>query len=241
MNVFIGCSGWNYKDWKGKFYPEDLPQKEWLEYYTGIFNTVEVNNTFYQLPKNSTLEAWKKQAPKGFNFTLKGSRYVTQMKKLHEVKSSVKAFENSADVMKTKLSCILWQLPGNLHRNDEKLIDFCKLLKGTNKNVIEFRHESWFDQEVYDILEKNNVSFCSISAPGFPEEMIATKYVGYVRFHGRGENWYDYTYSKKQLETWQQKIADTAVREVREVYIYFNNDIGANAPENARQLQKMFE
>lgn len=238
MEVYIGCSGWNYKDWRGKFYPEKLAQKNWLPFYAKAFNTVEVNNTFYRLPKDSTLENWERTAPEDFNFTLKGSRYVTQMKKLNDPVESLKKFESAAAVMKKKLSCILWQLPPNLHRNDEKLINFCEALNRNNKNVIEFRHDSWFDPEVYDILKKYEITFCSLSSPEFSEEMIVTSPIGYVRFHGKGKNWYDYYYSMDELREWHQKIT---ISGVREVYVYFNNDIGANAPENARQLRDLFD
>ena len=238
MKLFVGCSGWNYKDWKGKFYPEDIPKKDWLEYYMSVFNTVEVNATFYRLPKDSTLEKWKKSAYRiDFNFTLKGSRYVTHMKKLNEPEESIEKFEDAAAVMKTKLGCVLWQLPPSLHRDDQKLVEFCKALKGSNKNVIEFRHESWFDEEVYSILDKHKVSFCSISTPEFPEELILTGKVAYVRFHGKGKKWYDYDYSVDELKAWKKKIEDCGADEV---YVYFNNDIGANAPKNARQLKEMF-
>ncbi len=238
MKVYIGCSGWNYKDWKGKFYPEKLAQKKWLDHYASVFNTVEVNNTYYKLPKESTLENWETQVPSNFHFTLKGSRYVTQMKKLNDPEESLEKFQDVARAMKKKLSCILWQLPPNLHRNDEKLINFCKALEAKNKNVIEFRHDSWFVPEVYEIMEKHKVHFCSISTPDFPEDMIVTGGVGYVRFHGKGKDWYHYYYSKGELKEWHKKIKESGAKEV---YIYFNNDIEANAPENAQQLQEIFD
>lgn len=238
MKVFIGCSGWNYKDWRGKFYPEGLAQKNWLEFYAERFNTVEVNNTFYKFPKDATLEKWRKTVPADFNFTLKGSRYITHMKKLNDVKESVGKFYDAAGFLNRKLSCLLWQLPPNLHRNDEKLTSFCEMLDSRRKNVIEFRHISWFEPEVYKILEKYNISFCAISSPDFPEEMIVTNKTGYVRFHGKGKNWYDYYYSDEELKEWHKKISET---NLEEVYIYFNNDIGANSVENALQLKKMFE
>ncbi|MCG9970952.1 DUF72 domain-containing protein [Christiangramia crocea] len=239
MKLFIGCSGWNYKDWKGKFYPEDLAKKNWLEHYMSVFNTVEVNATFYRLPKDSTLEKWKRSAyRKDFNFTLKGSRYVTHMKKLNEPEDGIRKFEDAAEVMKTKLGCILWQLPPSLHRDDEKLRSLCKLLKGSNKNVIEFRHESWFTNEVYDILNQYKISFCSISTPKFPEEMIVTGKVAYLRMHGKGRKWYDYNYSLNELKSWKRKIASCGAEEV---YVYFNNDVGANAPGNAKDLIEMFD
>lgn len=238
MDVYIGCSGWNYKEWRGEFYPQKLAQKNWLEYYAGIFNTVEVNNTFYKLPKDTTLINWKNTAPENFNFTLKGSRYVTQMKKLNDPEESLKKFQDVITAMGDKLSCVLWQLPPNLHRNDEKLTNFCKALSNRNKNVIEFRHDSWFDEEIYEILRKYNITFCSISSPDFPEDMITTGKTGYVRFHGKGKNWYDYDYSDVELREWCEKIRKS---DVEEVYIYFNNDIGVNAPRNAQQLMTMFK
>lgn len=238
MDVYIGCSGWNYKDWRGKFYPEKLAQKNWLEFYSRKFNTVEVNNTFYRFPRDSNLVKWKETAPSGFNFTLKGSRYITHMKKLKEVSGSVEDFHRAAHVLGEKLSCILWQLPPNLHRDDERLKNFCNFLDPQDKNVIEFRHLSWYHPEVYEILSSYNLSFCSISSPDFPDELITTNKIGYIRFHGEGKNWYDYYYTSDQLKTWRDKILQA---DLEEVYLYFNNDIGANAVENAMQLKKLFE
>lgn len=238
MKVHIGCSGWNYKEWRGEFYPEKLAKKNWLEYYSGKFDTVEVNNTFYRFPKDEHLEGWRDTVPKDFLFTLKGSRYVSHMKKLKEVKESVQKFIDAAHLLKNKLGCILWQLPPNLHRNDEKLDQFCKDLNSKDKNVIEFRHESWYDKKVYEILSEHEVSFCAISSPDFPEEMITTNQTGYLRFHGKGKKWYDYLYSEKELEEWYKKIQK---KDLKEIYIYFNNDIHANAPKNALQLKELFD
>lgn len=238
MKVYIGCSGWNYRDWKGRFYPEKMAQKDWLEYYSGVFNTVEINSTFYRFPRDSTLIKWKETVPDEFKITLKGSRYVTHMKKLNEVEESVEKFYKAAYLLEDKKSCILWQLPPILHRDDEKLEAFCKLLNPDFTNVIEFRHLSWFDEQVYALLSKYNVVFCSISSPVFPEEMIITGKIGYVRFHGKGKKWYDYDYSREELHSWYEKIKNSGTEEV---YIYFNNDLEARAPENARLLRSFFE
>lgn len=238
MKIYVGCSGWNYKDWKGKFYPGNLPQKEWLSHYMEHFNTVEVNNTFYRLPEEKTLKSWKDTAPQKFRFSLKGSRYVTQMKKLHEVEESVGKFEQLARSMKSYLSCILWQLPPNLHRDDEKLEYFCKLLKKPYTHVIEFRHKSWFTTEVYDILKKYKVVFCNLSSPDFAEDIVLTHKIGYLRLHGKGKKKYDYTYSKKELSDWYEKIQKS---NAEEFYIYFNNDMNAQAPVNAKQLIDLFK
>ncbi|MCY2687392.1 DUF72 domain-containing protein [Salinimicrobium sp. TH3] len=238
MKLYIGCSGWNYRDWRGKFYPEKLAQKNWLDHYSGEFNTVEINSTFYRFPQDKTVEKWRDTVPEDFKFTLKGSRYITHMKKLNDVEESVGNFNTTSGIMGHKLGNLLWQLPPSVHRNDERLLDFIKLFDKSVNNVIEFRHESWYDEEVYALLRKQNVIFCAISSPRFPEEMITTSETGYLRFHGKGKKWYDYYYSEDELQEWAHMIRNSGLKEI---YIYFNNDIHANAPENAKQLLKMLE
>ncbi len=238
MKVYIGCSGWNYRDWRGKFYPEKLAQKNWLQFYSEEFNTVEINSTFYRFPKDETVAKWRDTVPENFKFTLKGSRFITHMKKLNEVEESVMNFNTTAGIMGKKLGSVLWQLPPSLHRDDERLNGFLQLLDPKIKNVIEFRHESWYDEEVYELLKKNKAVFCSISSPRFPEEMVSTAETGYVRFHGKGKKWYDYYYSEEELKEWAEMIKDSGLKEI---FIYFNNDIHANAPENARQLRELLK
>ncbi|WP_029035008.1 DUF72 domain-containing protein [Salinimicrobium terrae] len=217
MKVHIGCSGYNYKEWRGPFYPQKMPQRKWLEHYSSIFDTVEIN--------------------KNFQFTLKGHRYITHRKKLKEIDQSVQDFETLAKLLQKNLGCILWQLPPNLHRNDEKLESFCQTLDPGFKNVLEFRHESWYDKEVYKILKKHKIIFSSISSPEFSEELITTSKIGYLRFHGTGKDWYDHLYTKDELKEWHKKISDSGFEEI---YIYFNNDIHAHAPENVGQLKELF-
>lgn len=238
MKVHIGCSGWNYKDWRGKFYPEKLAARNWLEYYSKHFNTVEVNSTFYRFPKDEYLEKWRATVSDDFLFTLKGSRYVTHMKKLHEVEESVARFNEVAKLLKDKLGSVLWQLPPGLHRDDDRLKAFCGHFDPEIKNVIEFRHESWYDEEVYKLLSDHNVVLCAISSPKFPEEMITTAKTGYLRFHGKGKKWYDYLYSEDELKEWYEQIME---KDLEEIFIYFNNDMHGNAPENAKELRSLFE
>ncbi len=237
MTKFIGCSGFHYDDWKGKFYPENLSKDEWLPYYAEHFQTVEINNSFYGLPSEETLENWHKQTPRHFKFTMKGSRYVTHQKKLvndEKMRNAVKTFYDRVEILRGKLGCVLWQLPGNLHRNDEKLENFCAFLSDDFKNIIEFRHKSWFDEDVYRILKKENVSFCIISAPDdLPETAVATTRTAYIRFHGKNE-WYRYDYSKSELKDWGKTIADLSADRV---YCYFNNDYEAKAVRNAEVLK----
>lgn len=237
MKVHIGCSGYNYKEWRGPFYPEKMPQRKWLEHYASIFDTVEINNTFYRFPREENLVKWAATVEKDFQFTLKGHRFVTHRKKLNDAARPVKDFEVLAKVLKKNLGCILWQLPPNLHRNDEKLEEFCSTLDASFKNVLEFRHDSWYDPDVYEILRQHDVIFCSISSPEFPDDLITTGKIGYLRFHGTSKDWYDHLYSKEELQEWHQKITDSGLEEI---YIYFNNDIHAHAPKNAVQLKELF-
>ena len=238
MKIHIGCSGYNYKEWRGPFYPQKLAQRRWLEHYASVFDTVEINNTFYRFPREQMLEKWTATVAKDFQFTLKGHRFITHRKKLNEATRPVKDFEALAKILKKNLGCILWQLPPNLHRNDEKLEEFCQILDPAFKNVLEFRHNSWYTPEVYEILRKNNIIFSAISSPDFPDELVTTHKTGYLRFHGTGKDWYDYLYSKDELKEWKEKILKT---DLEEIYIYFNNDIHAHAPKNAAQLKELFE
>lgn len=229
----IGCSGFYYKDWVGKFYPEDLNKKKWLEFYAESFDTVEINNSFYRLPKENVVQGWYDRTPENFKFTLKGSRYITHIKKLKEVGESVAYFYHLADILAEKLGSILWQLPPAFKKNIERLETFCKLLAPEYKNVMEFRHPSWFDEEVYDILRKYDVAYCIISAPeGLPEDVITTAQHGYLRFHGKDE-WYNYDYSEDQLKEWVDILEKM---NMKEVFIYFNNDYNANAVKNGKRL-----
>lgn len=232
----IGCSGFYYKDWVGAFYPEDLNKKEWLDFYAQSFDTVEINNSFYRMPKETTVQGWYDRTPADFLFTLKGSRYVTHIKRLKDPKESLSSFYHLADILAEKLGCILWQLPPTMKKDPERLINFCKATSPEYNNVVEFRHNSWFDEETYDILREYKVAYCIISAPkGLPENIVTTADFSYVRFHGK-ENWYDYDYSDKQLSRWKQDIESI---DAKRVFIYFNNDVKVRAVKNAKTLKQM--
>jgi uncharacterized protein YecE (DUF72 family) len=236
MKYYIGTSGYHYDDWKEKFYPEDLPKKEWLSYYAERFNTLEVNNTFYNVPEKKTLRNWDEQVPASFRFTLKGSRYVTHMKKLKEPGEGMRNFYKAVEPLKDKSRCVLWQLPGNLHFSAEKLKALGEQLSSDYINVVEFRHHSWFTDESMELLEKYKLSFCMISAPDdLPELATKTTNSAYLRFHGK-DDWYKHLYTKNELQKWLRKLGGV---KPKEVYIYFNNDVGANAIKNAQQLQEM--
>jgi len=236
--VRIGCSGWNYKDWRQSFYPKGLPARLWLERYAEAFDTVEINNTFYRLPKQSAVENWVKQTPRGFVFTVKASRYLTHIKRLTTVEDGVKLlYERIGPLAQTpKMGPVLWQLPGNFQRDDERLRGALKELpKG--RHCFEFRHPSWFCDEVYKLLRRHRVALVIGDTPERPFQTHEfTAAWTFVRFHyghrGRGGN-----YSQTELEEWAERIRDW--RERVEVYAYFNNDWKEYAVKNALELKKL--
>ncbi|MFB6258395.1 MAG: DUF72 domain-containing protein [Flavobacteriales bacterium] len=240
MEYYIGCSGWHYKDWKGRFYPEELPQKEWLPYYAEVFSSVEINATFYKVPQEKTFERWRADTPPGFRFALKGSRYVTHLKKLKEVSPYVKDFYKEIEPLGEKIGCVLWQLPGNFkktEKNEGKLEAFCKALPSGIPNALEFRHSSWFDEGTRNFLTEEGIVLCSVSASfDVPETLEVTDDTIYIRFHGKGEELYKYDYDDAELKDWANAIRKSGAEKV---FVYFNNDYFAYGPVNAQRLWSM--
>lgn len=240
MKIFTGCSGYSYKDWNKKFYPEDLPRKEWLSFYADHFNTVEINNTFYKFPTEDQLSQWKDETPESFKFTIKANRYLSHMKKLKvddDFLESLERFQNTLGAIKEKLGCVLWQLPGNLKENIPKLETFFDNLDKSMEHVIEFREKSWFNDSVYEVLRNHHITYCILSAPeGLPEDVVTTSKTAYLRFHGKS-TWYNYEYSDEELRTWKDRL--NKLKNVNQIFIYFNNDHQAYAVKNARTLKQM--
>jgi uncharacterized protein YecE (DUF72 family) len=233
MEWHIGTSGYYYKDWKEKFYPSGMKKENWLPYYAKFFKTVEINNTFYGTPSVKTLERWYEITPSGFQFTVKGNRFVTHVKRLNHIEESIHSFYQAITPLKEKIRCVLWQLPASLHYQKDRLINFARACSNNYVNVLEFRHTSWFQNEVMDILKKYNLTLCLISAPdNLPELTTTTSKVTYLRFHGKTD-WYNYIYSLEELRHWKLQIEKTPANEA---YVYFNNDYNANAITNAQQL-----
>lgn len=234
--VRIGCSGWSYDDWRGGFYPEDLPRRRWLERYAETFDTVEVNNTFYRLPSQEAVAAWAEQTPAGFLFACKASRYLTHIKRLTTVADGSARLLDVLGPLRDagKLGPILWQLPGNFERDDSRLATALEALPA-GRHAFEFRHPSWFDEGVYRLLADAGAALVIGDDPERPfvERTVVTGWT-YVRFHrgsrGRGGN-----YSDAELEVWRRRIA--AWRSRTEVFAYFNNDWKAFAPRNALKLR----
>jgi uncharacterized protein YecE (DUF72 family) len=234
--LWIGCSGWNYPHWRERVYPKGVPQRSWLEHYAALFDTVEVNNTFYRLPTRSAVAGWVERTPEGFVFTVKASRYLTHIKRLRELGTGVARFYEAIEplVESGKLGPVLWQLPGNFRRDDERLASALDHLP-RGRHCFEFRHESWFVPEVYDLLRGSGAALVIGDDPKrpFQSHELTTDWT-FVRFH-RGRRGRNGNYSRTELEEWKRRIA--AWRSEVDVYAYFNNDWEGYAVENARWLR----
>ena len=237
-DIRIGTSGWYYDHWKEKFYPADLPRSKWFEYYAKHFNTVEINNTFYHLPKEQILQRWHKIAPKDFLYTVKANRYTTHIKRLKDVAEPLERFFERANLLKSSLGPILYQLPPSLHKNLDLLETFIKLLPKRKTAVLEFRHQSWYEDDTYKLLDKYGISFCIHDMPGKESPRIVTGNVIYMRFHGTTGR-YSGSYTKSQLQNWVDWLK-TKGKNMHTIYIYFNNDAQSHAIKNAKQLRELY-
>ena len=237
--IRIGTSGWMYDDWRDLLYPEDASREEWLGIYAESFDTVEVNNTFYQLPDAETVEAWKHRAPAGFLFAVKANRYITHMKNLLEPEEPVERMMKRVNGLGEKLGPILFQLPPGWHVNAERLASFIAVLPQGRRYVFEFRHESWYTGAVYDILEENGCAFCIHDHQDAPSPQRVTADFVYVRFHGQ-KGGYEGKYPSAGMSDWADTIVGCREREL-DVYGYFNNDFHGYAIENARELLALLD
>ena len=236
-SVHIGTSGWHYKHWVGPFYPADLPAKGMLSWYVQRFDTVELNNSFYHLPKAETFEAWRRATPSSFCFAVKGSRYITHRKKLNDPETAVARFLEPVQVLGDKLGPILFQLPPRWSCNLPRLSAFLESLPRTHRYTFEFRDPSWHDAAVYRTLGRYNAAFCLYELDGFEAPYQLTADFVYVRLHGPGRK-YQGDYSTKQLQDWAQRIRRWT-RELEAVYVYFDNDQAGYAAKNAADLKRM--
>ncbi len=236
--VRVGCSGWNYRDWRGTFYPAGLPPARWLEHYAARFATVEVNATFYRLPSRDAVARWVEQTPEGFVFCVKGSRYLTHIRRLRDTGQGLERFYERIEplVAAGRLGPVLWQLPERFHRDDERLDRWLSALPA-GRHALEFRHPSWFVGEVEALLRAHGAALVVADRPGLDFQTHAlTAPWTFVRLHhghrGRRGN-----YSATELEEWARRLRGWA-RE-REVFAFFNNDWEAFAPRNAAQLARL--
>jgi uncharacterized protein YecE (DUF72 family) len=235
--VRIGCSGWSYDEWRGGLYPEGLPQGRWLERYAEVFDTVEINATFYRLQSEDTVRNWSEQVPGGFLFAVKSSRYLTHMKRLRDIVDGVARFWEPLEPLRAshQLGPVLWQLPENFERDDDLLSAALDQLPPAD-HCFEFRHPSWFTQSVRELLAERGASLAigDDKRRPLPEAKPVGK-LAYLRLHyghrGRGGN-----YSEAELDEWRRRIA--AWRSRRPVFVYLNNDWKGYAPTNARYLRE---
>ena len=230
----IGCSGWQYRHWRGNFYPGDLPQSRWLEHYATKFDTVEINNTFYRLPEASAFAAWARRAPRGFAYAVKASRFLTHMKKLKDPAQPLRRFFSRARRLGPAFGPVLYQLPPRWPVNVERLQAFLRLLPRARWHAIEFRDPSWYDDRVFELLKRYRVALCLHDMPGSASGRLATAPFVYVRFHGTSK--YAGSYGDGTLDEWAEWLAARA-REGCAVYAYFNNDVGGHAPRDAVRLR----
>jgi uncharacterized protein YecE (DUF72 family) len=235
--VRIGCSGWSYEDWRGGLYPEGLPARAWLERYAEVFDTVEVNATFYRLPRRETVEAWVDQVPGDFLFAVKASRYLTHMKRLREIGDAVARFWEPLEPLRRsrRLGPVLWQLPESFRRDDDLLASALAGLPRA-RHCFEFRHPSWFKPAVRELLEEHGASLAigDDKRRQLPEARPAGE-VAYLRLH-YGSRGRDGNYSAAELDRWRRRVAGWRSR--RDVFAYLNNDWRGFAPANARELSR---
>ncbi|MFW6151121.1 MAG: DUF72 domain-containing protein [Chloroflexota bacterium] len=235
--VHIGTSGWHYSHWRGPFYPADLQPSRFLEYYVGRFTAAEINNSFYKLPEEQTLADWRKATPDGFVFAVKGSRYITHMKKLKEGEKSVPHFLDRVKVLGQKLGPILFQLPPQWRRNVDRLDEFLSALPNEYSYAFEFRDSSWFADEVNQALAAKNAAFCVYDFDGRESPRTVTADFAYVRLHGP-DGPYQGQYDEGTLRDWAGVLHDWA-GQGKDVFCFFDNDEAGYAAQDALRLKQM--
>jgi uncharacterized protein YecE (DUF72 family) len=237
--IRIGTSGWHCQHWCGPFYPAKLPASKMLDFYTQHFDTDELNNTFYRLPLESGLRSWRAETPKGFCFAVKGSRFLTHMKKLQDPGPGIATFFERVDQLGNKLGPVLFQLPPFWEVNCNRLEEFLRALPRGHRYALELRNATWHTPEVYGILQRHNAAFCIFEIAGQFSGIQITANFTYLRLHGPGGA-YQGRYSRETLEQWAAHIRRWR-RELRGVYVYFDNDQAAYAVENALALKQLVQ
>lgn len=234
--MYIGCSGWSYKDWINIFYPKDLSPKDYLAYYARFFNTVEINNTFYKFPSEKIVRSWFAQTPKEFKYSLKASRYITHTLHFRDVQEPLNRLYGLSDILAEKIGCFLFQFPKTMRFTPETLERLITQLDNCYDNVVEFRNEEWWNSQVIQAFKAANIGFCTVSGFDLPEDVIAINKKAYLRFHGAPP--YASLYSNQDLSQWVHKIKAASLDEL---WVYFNNDYKAYAVQNALKLKQFLE
>lgn len=229
--IYIGTSGWQYDDWRGRFYPEDVPKRAWLEYFAERFTTVEVNNSFYRLPSREAVVGWRQATPAEFVVAVKASRYLTHIRRLRDPRQPLSLLWDRAKRLGSRLGPVLFQLPPNLPVETERLDQLLRILPRTMRPAFEFRHPSWNTQEVHRMLDRAGAALVWADRPGSRADLPVTGGWRYVRFHQGTRDASGYRRSK--LRRWADRLADPPAPET---FVYFNNDSGGAALRDARTL-----
>jgi uncharacterized protein YecE (DUF72 family) len=233
--IHVGCSGWRYWKWRDLFY-RGVPQPKWFEHYGKFFDTVEINASFYSWPTVAGVQAWRRQlGGTEFVYTVKVCELITHVKKFKGTKTLIRDFGLVADLLGERMGCLLFQLPPSFRYSRARLNSIVSQLDPRRRNVVEFRHKSWWNGEVYVAFRKAGIIFCSCSGPRLPDELIRTTDEVYVRLHGP-VRWYRHDYSEEELRLWAERIRTSGARRA---WVYFNNDYDGRAPENAKSLLEM--
>jgi uncharacterized protein YecE (DUF72 family) len=236
--INIGCSGWFYWHWRGEFYDTDLPTGDWFAHYADHFKTVELNAPFYSWPTVGTVHSWLRQAGrKNFIYTVKASELITHIKRFTGTKTLIRDFGHIADLLGSRMGCFLFQLPPSFHYSRTRLRRIVSQLDPTRRNVVEFRHRSWWNEEVFTAFRQNGTIFCSCSGPRLPDEIVKTANEIYIRFHGV-TRWYRHDYSAEELASWVEKIESSGANRV---WTYFNNDRDGYSIKNACALRRQLQ
>lgn len=232
----IGTSGWHYAHWRGAWYPEGLRPADYLAFYARHFDTVEINRSFYRLPGPDVFAGWREQAPPGFTFAVKASRFLTHMKRLKDPEEPVARLCTAMAPLHEKLGPLLFQLPPRFGRNVERLEGVLAQLPAGVQAAFEFRDPSWHDEDVYACLAAHGAAFCVFEIGGFVSPLRVTADWAYVRLHGPGAK-YQGSYARTTLATWAERLRDLPVDGI--VWVYFDNDVAAAAPRDAAALLEL--
>ena len=234
--IHVGCSGWFYWHWRDCFYPTGVPSSRWFGHYASQFDTVELNAPFYSWPTQATVETWRRQAGRRrFVYSVKVNELITHTKRFVGTKALVRDFGYIAQLLGERLGCFLFQLPPSFHYSSVALKRIVSQLDPAHRNVVEFRHRSWWNDRVFDAFRDAGIIFCSTSGPRLPDQLVKTADDIYIRFHGTTK-WYRHDYSRPELQVWADRIRESGAKRV---WAYFNNDREGFAIKNARMLLRL--
>jgi uncharacterized protein YecE (DUF72 family) len=233
--IHIGTSGWVYKHWKGRFYPAEVRERDWLAFYAKHFDIVELNNTFYRLPPESAVDAWRDTTPSKFRFAVKGSRFITHMKKLKDPELALERFFQRVDRLERKLGPVLFQLPPHWPPDEARFAAFLEALPPGNRYTFEFRHPGWNNPEIERLLRKHNAAVCIFHLAGFQSPLGHTANFTYIRLHGPGGK-YQGSYPDSDLKIWADRLREW---DLADAWVFFDNDDSGHAPANAARLREL--